>query len=360
VSRVSVGALWVVACTLGAVGCGTAEAPGEAAAPVKVAAVVPGEVVQWVELFGRVVPPPDRDATIAPQVAGVLVAVGVREGDAVRSGEVVARVEPAPLRDAVAAAEAAERRAASEATFRRRTAESTRGLFEKGIASRQEAEADEAAAVGAEAALAEASSGLATARRRLGWADLRAPFDGVVVRVMRRAGDTVDGSPATPVVEVAAPTPVQVAADATAEALQIVAPKQRADITARDGATAALPARVIRVARSVDSATGTGEVRLALADPHASLVLGASVSIRIAVREKADALTVPAAALRHGPDGSVQVVVVEGDKASVRPVEVGIADRERVEVTSGLKAGESVVVDDPVGLTDGAVVSVRP
>ena len=339
---------------------GKGDPPPDTAASVKVVAATMGPMVDWVELFGRVVPPPDRDATIAPQVAGVLLAVGVREGEAVKAGEVVARMDPAPLRDARAAAEAAERRAASEATFRRRAAERTRGLFEKGVASRQEAEADEAAAVGAEAALAEASSTLATARRRSAWAELRAPFDGVVVRVIRRAGDTVDGSPATPVMQIAAQTPVQVAADATAERLAVVMTGQRAEVAAQGGEPSVRVAKVLRVARAVDSATGAGEVRLALEDSGAPLVLGASVSVRIAVREKASVLTVPTAALRRGPSGATEVIVVDGAKAAVRMVAVGIADRERVEIASGLKAGDRVVVDDPVGLTDGAAVSVRP
>ena len=90
------------------------------------------------------------------------------------------------------------------------------------------------------------------------------------------------------------------------------------------------------------------------------LVLGASVSVRIAVREKESVLTVPASALRHGPKGATEVVVVDGAKAAVRTVAVGIADRELVEIASGLTAGDRVVVDDPVGLTDGAPVSVRP
>jgi RND family efflux transporter MFP subunit len=328
--------------------------------------------VEWVELFGRVVPPPDRDATIAPQVAGVLLAVEVREGDSVKKGQVVGRVDSAPLVDALASAEAAERSAEADAAFRRRTAERTRGLFEKGVASGQEAESDEAAAVGAEASLSETSSALAVARRRLAWAELRAPFDGVVLKVLRRAGDTVDGSPATPVVEIASPTPIQVAADATAGALRSIAPGQRAEVSAhgevetrgevatRGEAPTALPAKVLRVSRSVDPATGAGEVRLDFANAGVPLVLGTSVSIRIAVREKSDALTVPAAAVRRGPDGAAQVIVVEGTTARVRAVALGIADKERVEILSGLKAGEQVVVDDPVGLTDGAAVSIRP
>ena len=369
---------------LGLAGCRAAEEPAKPAAQVTIAVAATGPAVEWVELFGRVVPPPDRDATIAPQVAGVLLAVGVREGDAVKKGQVVARVDSAPLADALASAEAAARRAEADAAFRRRTAERTRGLFDKGVASGQEAESDEAAAVGAEASVSEANSALAVARRRLAWAELRAPFDGVVLKVLRRAGDTVDGSPATPVVEIAAPTPVQVAADATEGALRSIAPGQRAEVSihgevatqveapnqgeaptqggaaTRKEVATALPAKVLRVSRSVDPATGAGEVRLDFAEAAVPLVLGTSVSIRVAVREKSDALTVPAGAIRRGPEGAAQVVVVEGTTARVRAVTLGIADHERAEILSGLKAGEQVVVDDPVGLVDGMAVSVRP
>ena len=359
--RTVVGGALAVAALLAVASCRRAAEPAQdKGALVTVARAELGSVAEWVSLFGRVAPPPDRDATLAPQVPGVLLAVTVREGDTVHAGEVVARVDDAPLRDALGSAEAAERRAASEVTFRHRVAERTRGLFEKGIASRQEAEADEAAAVAGDAGLAEAAAGVATARRRAAWAELHAPFEGVVLRVLRRAGDTVDGSPATGVVEIAAPWPVQVAADATAEALAVVAPGQRAEVTQGDGSTGPRLAKVQRVARSVDATTGSGEVRLALDDPRAALVLGSSVSIRIAVREKTNVLTVPMAALRHGPDGAAEMVVVKDGKAAVRAVTTGLTDHERVEIVSGLTVGDSVVVDDPVGLSEGTAVSVRP
>lgn len=351
-----------VVLAFGALACRSEEKPAEAKASVRVAAAAKGPIAEWVELFGRVVPPADRDATIAPQVAGVLLAEVVREGDAVRRGQVVARVDPEPLQDAVAAAEAAERRAAADAEFKRRAAARTRGLFEKGVASGQEAEADEAAAVGAEASLAEAKSTLATARRRLTWAGLRAPFDGVVVKLLRREGDTVDGTPATPVVEIASPKPIEVDADAIAEVLRQVAPGQRAEVTTHGQGPATLEAHVLRAARSVDPASGAGEVRLGFDDPDAALVLGTPVSIRIAVRDEPDALTVPATALRRGADGAAQVVVVDADgtTAHVREVQVGLGDPKRVEILSGLAPGDRVVVDDPVGLVDGAAVTVRP
>ncbi len=363
--RVMVPAI-VAAAALG-VGCRpAAESPAEHPVAVRTARVESGRVTEWVRLYGRVVPPPDRDATLAPLVPGALVEVPVREGQAVKAGETLARVEPAALDDALRAAEAAQRRAASEAEFRKRAAERTRTLVDRGVASRQEAEADEAGAVAAEAALAEAVSAAATARRRRGWADVRAPFDGVVVRVLRRAGDTVDGTPATPVVQVASPAGAQVAADATAAVLARVEPGQAATVEpAASGheppAPDLVPARVLRTSRAVDSATGTGEVRLAFDGPRpAGLTLGTSVGARIGVRSRDGATVVPARALRRDEEGHTEAVVVENGKAVVRRVTTGIADGDRVEVVDGLAAGETVVVDDPVGLAEGTPLAERP
>jgi len=337
-----------------------AEAPRERATLVRTAKVETGTITDWIHLYGRIVPPPDRDATLAPLVAGALLAVPMREGQSIRAGTVVARVEPAPLDDAVRAAEAAARREDAEAAFRRSTAARTRTLVEKGVASRQDAEADEAAAVAAEAGQAEAASALATARRRRAWADLRAPFDGVVVRVLRRAGDSVDGSPATPVVQMASPAGAQVAAEATADALTRIRPDQEAEIAAASLPGGPIRARVLRVSRSVDSATGSGEVRLALQAPPADLTLGLGVDARIAAGRHEGALVIPARGLRKGEDGRTEAVVVANGKAVVRPVATGFADGDRIEIVSGLSAGESVVVEDPVGLADGMELEERP
>src|SRR5258706_11655670 len=171
-------AVGLLACALG---CARGdEEPAGHAVPVRTARVEIGTITEWIRLNGRIAPPPDGDATLAPLVAGVLVAVPVREGQSVRANEVLARVERATLDDSLRAAEAAERRAGAEAALRRSTATRTPALVEKGVASRQDAESDESEAVAAEAALAEASSALATPKRRSGWAGLRAPFGGAV------------------------------------------------------------------------------------------------------------------------------------------------------------------------------------
>ena len=114
---------------LGFLACGRgAEAPADRAALVTTARAETGTITDWIRLYGRIVPPPDRDATLAPLVAGPLLGVPVREGQGVGTGDVLARVDGAPLDDALRAAEAAQRRAESEAAFRRSVATRTRTL----------------------------------------------------------------------------------------------------------------------------------------------------------------------------------------------------------------------------------------
>ncbi|OLE67041.1 MAG: hypothetical protein AUG09_04470 [Acidobacteria bacterium 13_1_20CM_2_68_7] len=336
------------------------DAPTDHAVQVRTARAASGTITEWIRLYGRIAPPPDRDATLAPLVAGTLLAVPVREGQSVKAGELMARVEGAPLDDGLRAAEAAQRRAEAESAFRRSAATRTRTLVDKGVASRQDAEADESAAVSAEAALAEASSALATARRRRDWAELRAPFEGVVVRVFRRAGESVDGTPATPVIQVAATTGAQVAAEATAETLARLERDQPAEVEMRGSAGGTVKARVLRIARAVDTSTGSGEVRLVFDGAAPPWPLGLGVDVRVAVGRRERATIVPARALRRGEEGTSEVVVADAGKAVVRRVTTGLAEGDRIEIVSGVSPGETVVVDDPVGLSDGTLLRERP
>jgi RND family efflux transporter MFP subunit len=341
--------------------CGRAPAEAPAEPPVvHVAPVARGTLSEWLRLSGRVVPPPDRDATLSPRVDGVLTAVTVRLGDRVTRGSVLARVGTATLVDALSSADAAEKSAAADAAAKRSVATHTRDLFERGVVAGEQAVADEAAATAAEAALAQARTARAEAERRRGWAELAAPFDGVVIRVLRQAGEHVDGTPATPVLEIAAEHPVEVALDATAAELTRLQEGQAAEIVVDTPAAAPIPARVANVARSVDAATGTGPVRIDPTAADASLLLGRIVEARIAVDRREGALIVPKTALRGGAGGTIEAVIVTDHRSHVRVVTTGIQDGDRVEIVSGLAAGDMVVVDDPVGLADDAPVRDQP
>jgi HlyD family secretion protein len=84
---------------------------------------------------------------------------------------------------------------------------------------------------------------------------------------------------------------------------------------------------------------------------------GYRVHVRIGTGHKPSALVVPRSALFRGPQGNWQVFAVEGRRAGLRDVQVGLMNDEQVEITGGLSAGDQVVVAPEAGLTDGTRVS---
>ncbi len=338
-------------------GCGKAneeEKPEPAA--VKTAVAEEGAIKEWIELQGKVAPPYDRDAALASLVPGRIVFLAARVGELVSEGAVVARVETGALDDQLKSAEAAARRSEADVAFKRAVAKRSRDLVAKGVASREEAESADAATVAAESAQAEDASNLATARRRRSWSEVTAPFAGVIVRVDRRIGDFVDGTAATPVVEIAATDGWEVVASATSASLQRLRSGQSASISGLTTPAEDLTATVTGIARAVDPSTGAGDVRLRPLSRPPGTALGSPVQVRVAVQAHPKAILVPKAALRMAEDGSAEVVVVEAGIAHVRKVETGFTESDRVELISGVAAGAHVVIEDPVGIAEGAAL----
>ncbi len=185
-----------------------AEAPGgkeEAQGPIKVrcAPVEEGTVIDSVALRGTVAPQPERDALVAPQIQGRLLKVTVQEGDDVEEGQIIARVDASSLIDQAAQTDAALERARAENRNAKSTLARTEQVFEKGIAPRQELDDTTERAASAEASEDEAKALSKQAHRQIARTEVRSPLTGVVLKVLRKPGELVDGTPSTPVVEIA-------------------------------------------------------------------------------------------------------------------------------------------------------------
>src|SRR5262249_54434568 len=146
----------------------------------------------------------------------------------------------------------------------------------------------------------------------------------------------------------------------TADSLVRIKPDQPCEVEVGGLGQGALKARVLRVAQAVETATGSGEVRLVFEGAAPVLPLGLGVSVRVAVGRREGATVAPARPARRGEAGVTEVVVVERGKAVIRKVTLGIAEDDRVELVSGLSPGETVVIDAPVGLAEGMDLKERP
>jgi multidrug efflux system membrane fusion protein len=109
----------------------------------------------------------------------------------------------------------------------------------------------------------------------------------------------------------------------------------------------------------IDTTTGTVKLRAQFANDDESLFPNQFVNIKLQVDVVHDATLVPTAAIQRGAPGTFVYLVNQDDTVSVRPVALGPNDADRTSISSGLAAGDRVVVDGADKLRDGAKISLR-
>jgi membrane fusion protein, multidrug efflux system len=115
--------------------------------------------------------------------------------------------------------------------------------------------------------------------------------------------------------------------------------------------------RVIALDSQIDTTTGTVKVRSQFENTDNALFPNQFVNAQLLVKTLSNVVTVPTAAIQRGAPGTYVYVINDG-KVTVRTIKTGPTDGPMTAVTSGLAAGEQVVVDGTDRLRDGARVTV--
>jgi len=326
--------------------------------PVHCVEATPGEVDDTVALRGRVATPPGGDLSVASQVQGRLVEVLVKEGQHVARADIVARIDDLSTRDALRQAEATVEQAQAGLLNANTTLDRTRALVARGIAAKQELDDAVTRADQAKANVSASSAAADLARRTLGRVDVRSSFEGVVTRIWRGPGALVDGTAATPIVQLAASGGLEFAAETTADELVTLKEGQPATGAVLDGHATFEGAVHVRTT-ALDPATGLGTVRIAITSTN-DLPLGAFGRAVVVTGHRDKVLEVPAEAIRGAVSDGAEVVVCKEGKAALRAVKVGWRGDKRVEIVSGLGPAERVAIDHVLGLEDGAAIEMLP
>jgi HlyD family secretion protein len=318
--------------------------------------------------------------TLGARITATVRQVDADVGDRVRQGQVLALLDGRDLaaqRDAAAsqheavlrnvqAAQAALARAQAEHELadgkQRRDAE----LLRTGFISPSAIDTSEAALRAARANVDSARAALAAREaeaqamvqevRRAGavldYTRIVSPIDGVVVLRQAEAGATV--VPGTPIFRLVDPATLWIAMRVDETVVGRVEVGQPATIRLRSGEQ--FDGKVARIARQADAAARELEVDVAFDAPPARFAIDQEAAVTIDTG-RASGLTVPLPALLRDGEGRQGVLVEVDGRARFRAVTTGTADETRVLVTSGLAAGERVVVQ-PTGLRAG--MRVRP
>jgi HlyD family secretion protein len=329
-------------------------------AEVTLTQVTRADIRRIVTVTGTVAALPNQDVKVSALVPGRIASMTVAEGDAVKIGQVLAKIDDRTYGDQLRQAEAAAAQASASLENAKLSHARNENLFTRGIVSRKDLEDARTQETVAGAALRQAEAALEIAHLQVARTQILSPVNGRVVKRFVGVGEQVDGTAAQPVIEVANTSQVELLGNLSAPYLGRIKPGQEVQIETDALRGKPLQGKVVAISPGVDPATNVGIVRIRIPNPAGVLRLGMYLSAPITVDTHPRALGVPPQAIYRDDQGQARVFRVEKDEATAVPVELGIETPDRVELLSGVKEGESVILTGGYGLGDKAKVKVKP
>jgi len=329
--------------------------------PVAVATIGTGDIRIVVSALGTVTP--IATVTVKSRVSGHLLEVAFTEGQVVAKGDLLAQIDPRPFELARDQQEGQLMRDQGLLDQARTNLTRYQMLVKQNSIARQQAE-DQAFVVKQYEGVVKTDIALIDAQKlNLTYARITAPIAGRIGLRLVDAGNYVQTTD-TGLAVITQLHPISVVFNVPEDELPKIMAAIRGGrslvVTAYDRAnvTPIAVGKLMTVDNQIDQTTGTAKVRADFENLDDRLFPNQFVNARLLVETLHDVVIVPTSAIQRGAPGTYAYVVDSESIVSVRPVELGPADGGTIAVTSGLRAGDRVVVDGADRLRDGAKVVV--
>jgi len=312
---------------------------------------------------------PVKEADVVASIPGILQEVKCKVGDAVAAGQVIASLRATELiqrsRETEAALRAAQgdlRENEAHLSEQQKKLEQTRELSDRDLIARQELSAVESAAATARAQtelararLAQQQASLEQLRYLLSFSQVLAPFAGVVTRRLSEPGAYLQRS--EPIITLGTLDLMQVIIKIPEKDLSLIHRGMPAQIKVE-----AFPGRIfegnVSVLHSGSQTTGSSTIaEIHVANRDRLLATGMGASVALLAGEKREALLVPRQAVMEIAGKNYGDVVVKG-RVQQRPITVGWNQEGMVEIISGAREGDWIIVGSPAPLTDNTRVRI--
>jgi len=301
---------------------------------------------------------PRRQATIRAEVGGTVLQTFAEEGQRVSRGAQLARIEDVAQRDAQISARSAVRSAEQQFDVAQRDLERVERLAAAGAVAQQEVERAGVAVSTARAQLDDARARLALANEQLEATRVPAPIAGIVSDRSVAAGDVVQ--PGAALFTIVDPSSMRLEAAVPAARLTRISIGAPVEFTVTGYPGRAFIGEIERINPAADPATGQVEITVSIPNAGGDLVAGLFADGRVGA-ETATGLVLPDEAVDE-TGATPTVLRVKNGVVERVAVQLGLRDEqaERVQVTAGIMAGDTVLIGAARAITPGTPIEVAP
>jgi RND family efflux transporter MFP subunit len=316
-----------------------------------------------------------KQSVISSKIQGRLVELRVEEGSVVRSGEVIARLEDADYVAAIAKAKADIEYAKANLAEMQRQARLQQGLFKDKVVSQDAVDAADAKVRIADATVAQDEANLKVQESYLEFTNIRAPFDGVVIKKMTEVGESVAPIPpgvnvstsSGAIVAVADMNSLEAEVDVNEANVAQLGPNQPATISVQAIPDHPYDGRLRQIIPTADrtKATVTVKVGILNKDKYLKPEMSCNVTFLEPAKKDVQTNTPPQRIVTISKDaittrdGKAVVFEIENRKVRMVPVVTGNDLNGQVIVKNGLAGSETLVNNPPQKLKDGDAVKVK-
>jgi membrane fusion protein, multidrug efflux system len=338
----------------------TKEAPPPAT-PVVAAVVEAHPVPIYLRGVGTVIA--FSNVVLRSQITGPLIKVSFRQGQTVRKGDVLAEIDPRPYQAQLDQAVANQDRDQAQLLNAQANLNRYVPLQAKGFATGQLVDTQKAQVAQLQAAVKSDQAVIENAQVNLSYTKLTASIDGVTGIRQIDEGNIIHPTDANGLVDLTQIQPIsliftlpqatfpEIQQELAKGPVKVLAYSQDEKIKLDEG-------ELLLIDNQINQTTGT--IRLRATFPNAQRLLwpGELVNARLLLRTDPAGLTIAAAAVQQGPKGPYVYVVMPDQSVQVRAVQLAQITEGQALINSGLKAGDTVVVDGQYRLQPGTHVTI--
>ncbi len=307
---------------------------------------------------------PLATTTVTPRISGNLTELHFTEGQMVKAGDLLAVIDERPYQVALQQAQAQQARDQAALEDAQVLLKRDQTLLAQDSVARQSVD-DQAATVKQDQAvvLADAAS-VNNAKLNLVYCRVVAPISGRAGLRQVDLGNYVTAGSSTGLVVLTQIDPIDVLFTLPEDQLPTIIGRMRSGaelpVSAldRSGGQTLAQGRLLTIDNQVDPTTGTVKAKARFANSTAALFPQQFVNVQLLVNTVKDAVIVPAAAIRHGPQGDFVWTMASDHTAHMQQVKVGPSLGEQASIQSGVTVGQDVITEGGDRLREGAPVTL--